>query len=102
MLFISSDKSNRNSFFLNLLSKNLRLEEFKDLQIVSLNCNMQRSLKLEALPLYIDNDGKSLMSLQQISRTLTDMVKLTPLLIGFGKNESSDVFKWFELDTDFR
>jgi hypothetical protein len=102
MLFISSEKSNRDSLYLNLLVKNLQLEKFKDLQIVSVNTCVQKTLKLESVPLYIDSNGRSLMSLQEISRALTDLVRLTPLLIGYNTSESSVALKWFELDCNLR
>lgn len=101
MLILSSDKSDNDSFFLKLLAKNLRLEEFKDLQILTVNSAMQATLRLESVPIFIDTCGRPLLSLQGISRKLTDMVKMTPLLVGCDENEASCVLKWFEMEFDF-
>ena len=102
MLFLSSDKSNKDSFYLNLLSKNLRLEQFKSLQIVSVSSASTKTLNLDSVPTFLDCKGTPLISLQKISTALTNEVKLTPLLVGRNQNESSSVFKWFELDYKMR
>lgn len=102
MLFLSSDKSNKTSFYFKLLIKNLQLEEFKDLQIVSVNPLMQSALKLETVPLYLDTLGRSLISVQQITRNLSDMVRLSPVLLGRSESEVSSVLKWMELDYELR
>jgi hypothetical protein len=98
MLFISSDKSNKNCLFINLLVKNLQLEKFKDIQIVSVNEMTQKALNLENIPMYISNEGTKIMSLQEISRVLTNLMGLSPLLLGQNKNEESSSLKWMELD----
>ena len=102
MLFLSSDKSNKESFYLNLLSKNLRLEQFKSLQIITVSPSATNTLNLESVPTFLGCKGTPVLSLQEISKALTNEVKLTPLLIGRNKNESSTVFKWFELDYTLR
>jgi hypothetical protein len=78
----------------------LRLEEFKDLQVVTVNFLMQDALKLETVPLYVDSLGNTLISVQEISRTLTNMVRLGPVLIGRNNNEASSTMKWLELEFD--
>ena len=101
MLFISSEKSDKNSFYVNLLSKNLRLEEFKNVQIVNVNEASKNALNLETLPLYLTKEGDKVVSIQEITRHLTNMVNLTPLLIGLDNNESSSSLKWMDLDFNF-
>ena len=95
-------KSDRDSLYFQMLAKNLRLEEFKDLQIVHVNKATQEALQISSLPLFVSEKGEALISVQKISQYLTDMVSLTPVLLGTSANQQSSVFKWMELSFDFK
>ena len=97
MLFVSTDTSHPGSFYVKVLAKLLRLPEFKDLQIVSASGATVSSLKLESLPLLMDDLGNRTLSLQAITEKLCKMVKSHRILVGEGENAVSSTFKWFEL-----
>jgi hypothetical protein len=68
MLFLSNNGKAWENMYYELVTYYIKAKEFDNLQVVSLTKEQQTKLKIDILPCFIDQQGNSSISYQEIAQ----------------------------------
>jgi hypothetical protein len=97
MILTRKNHRSGDQFYLELLVKYAELDKYNDIKIVPISNEHAKLMNAEILPRMLTKDGRSLISLQEISSELLTEVNFDTALIGNTLESKSNSFRFFEL-----